>query len=236
MENEKLSGSFAQKYDPMSDSFVVVEKMNTEENKNKRFEPFSFFKFRKNRIMESEQDRPEQQPAQPVKPVQPVPDISTPPSSSQPTNPITTNPARPSNPQPMPPANASVVLARNAYNKLITLNALYQSLAINNPENADLFNDLASETAILQATMLSIYQNLTGNNFIPAQNQTAPVLSGNLCKDLIITQNLLQNIIDTVISLQRSVNVQSIDRQLAIITATLFSQKNKLSSLQTSCK
>ncbi len=240
MENEKLSGSFVQKYDPISDSFVVVENTNVEEkeNKQRKFEPFSFFKFRKNRIMESEQERPEQQPAhpeKPVQPVQPIPDIVTPPSSSQPARPVPPYPSRPSNPQPMPPANASVVLARNAYNKLVNLNTLYQNLAINSPENADLFSDLASETSILQATLLSIYQTLSGNNFVPSHNQNVPTLTGNLCQDLIISQNLLQNIIDTAISLQRSVSVQNIDRQLAIITATLLSQKNKLSSLQTTC-
>lgn len=227
MENEKLSGAFTQKYDPMSDSFVVVENKDTNDNKERRFEPFSFFK-RKNKIMESEPVpqppiQPSQPPQQPIQPVQ------------QPSNTITP-PNRPAQrPQHMPAPNSSVTLARNAYNRLATLDSLYQTMAEKYPDNTELFNDLANETAILQATMLTIYQTLSGNNFLPAQDHNKPNISGNKCADLITIQNYLQNTIDTVIALQRSVNVQNIDRQLAIITATLFSQKSRLSSLQTSC-
>ncbi len=227
MENEKLSGAFTQKYDPMSDSFVVVENNSANENKERKFEPFSFFR-RKNKIMESEPVplppiQPTQPPQQPMQPVQ------------QPSNTITPPNRPPQRPPHMPAPNSSVAIARNAYNRLATLDSLYQTMAVTYPENAELFNDLANETAILQATMLTIYQTLSGNNFLPAQEHNKPTISGNLCSDLITIQNYLQNTIDTVIALQRSVNVQSIDRQLAIITATLFSQKGRLSSLQTSC-
>ena len=221
MENEKLSQSFIQKYDPLADNFVIVENLSTTETfqqnqKQRRFEPFSFFRFRNRETKSLQNDPP---PALPEEP----PTAQIPPPLPQPIK-----------PQPMPPTN-SVILAKDIYNKLKILSSLYQTMVISDPSNASVYNSLISETAILENTMLAIYQLLSGNNFIPTQNQTSPILTGNICNDLVIVQSYLQSIIDDVIALQRSVNVSNVDRQLTIINATLFSQKSKLSTLQSTC-
>ena len=217
MENEKLSSAFIQKYDSLSDSFVVVknEKQNEESQKRRRFEPFSFF--RRNRVMQEENATPIQRE---VPPVQNVPEqrIET--------------PQRTVNPQPI---NQSVNLSAQAYNKIKILKSLYECLLEVDPNNSETFNNLISETSIIENTMLAIYQSLSGTNNVPAQNQTAPEMTKMRCRDLDTTEKYIQSTIDTVLSLQRAVNVPDIDRQLTIIGLTLLSQKSKINSLQTGC-
>ena len=229
MEKENLSQTFIQKYDALSDTFIVVEKANAThiEEKRRKFEPFSFFRFRgrEQKTMQSEEDV--RQPAPPQQ--------TPPPPIPQPQPPMPPRPPEPPRPQPIPPANTPVVLSRDAYNKLRTLNSLYQTLSISDPDNSELYNSLANETLILQNTMLSIYQLLAGNNSVPNQNQVMPTLNGNRCNDWLATQNYIQSIIDDVLALQRSVNIANVDRQLSIITATLLSQKSRISTLQMSC-
>ena len=232
MENENLSNAFVQKYDPVSDSFVVVESQSqTEENKSRKFEPFSFFKRNKTRAMESDSS---QQPApQPMPSPSPSnaypnsPNYSNEPSTSRPSY----NPNSPSRPGMQP--NTPVILSRDIFNRLRILNTLYQRMASTYPTRAELYDQLVNETQILQVTMLSIYQTLSGNNFRPEQRESVPSLTRNYCEDVLILQNYLQDIIDLTILLQRSVNVQNIDRQLTIINATLLSQQSKLTTEQT---
>lgn len=231
MENEKLSDKFAQKYEPLTDSFVVVQNANEEAPKPKR-EPFSFFKFKaRAKVMESEQVQPIENPEQ-------MENISRPPTQTPP--PSNQNPSRPAPPftPPAPPTQRPpmqhnvVTLAKNFYNRLVVLGLLYSEMERLCPQNAQIFEELHSENLILQSTSLLIYQSLSGNNYRPEQNKTTPTLSGNLCQDLIVVQNYLQETIELCLALQRSVNVQNIDRQLIILSTTLLSQKSKLSSLQ----
>ena len=238
MEKEKLSQAFIQKYDTLSDTFVIVKRTNEPQQETRRkFEPFSFFKFksRQNQVLQSDENQNVQEPVvpQPVQnqPVQPQPNdqYERPHQNYPPQQPM------PPRPQPVPPANTPVKLSRDAYNKLRILNSLYQNLANSDPTNSEIYNSLAGETLVLQTTMLSIYQLLSGNNSVPMQNQIMPPLTGNICTDLVTTNNYVQDIIDIVLSLQRSVNIQNVDRQLSIITATLLSQKSKLSTLQSTC-
>ena len=236
MENEKLSNKFVQKYDSLSDGFVVVQ--STEDVQKQKREPFSFFRFKpKAKAMESEPNRPANESInQPV--VNPPAENIAPPSNGG-SKPTTPDFDLPSSQKPLPQQlrphrepNNPVVLAKNFHNRLVVLGSLYETMAKTYPEHKDLFDDLYSETQILQATALVIYQTLSGNNFRPEQNKVVPTLYGNLCKDLIIVQNYLQETIDLCLALQRAVNVQNIDRQLFITNATLLSQKSKLSSLQ----
>lgn len=251
MENEKLSRSFIQKYDPLTDSFVVVQNQTNENNsqEKRRFEPFSFFKFKnRTRTMQDENLNsldPSQQPLIQPTPEQdnsnntqyptlnPTPVQNTP--HIQPTRPKPPQPPMPPRPQPVPPQNTPVILARDAYNRMRILSSFYQSMAVSDPSNAETYNSLAGEMLILETTMLSIYQLLSGNNFVPTQTMRTPTLTGNICTDLSTIQSFLQDTVDNVISLQRSVNISNVDRQLAIINATLLSQSNKLSTLQSSC-
>lgn len=236
MENEKLSNAYVQKYDPLSDSFVVVENSKSaEENKQRKFEPFSFFRRNKTKAMETDTIQPiAQQPIINPQPM-PQPNPSNPYPNPNRTEPTPTRP--PSLPNPpsrpnLPGANNPILISRNIYNKMKVLNSLYQTMAATYTTQAEIFNDLSSELDILQPTMLSIYQSLSGNNFAPQQRESTPILTRNYCQDLIIIQNYLQEIIDLSIALQRLVNVQNINRQLAIINATLLSQKSKLSTEQ----
>lgn len=231
MENEKLSNEYIQKYDPLSDTFVVVQNTKEDNSQKAKKEPFSFFKFRnRTKAMESENVQPVVPPTsvEPTPPSQPTPPSSSP---EQRPNPPINPPHSPSRPQ-LP--NSPVVISRNLYNRLLVLGSLYETMASFYPQNRELFDSLYNETLVLQSTMLMIYQSLSGNNFRPEQNRNTPTLTSNLCQDLIIVQNYLQETIDLTLSLQRAVNVQSIDRQLIIIYATLISQKSKLSSLQAS--
>ena len=213
MENENLSQSFIQKYDPLSDSFVVVLNQTKEEQpKQSKFEPFSFFRFnRKSQIAQDNSQPPQPQPS-PTPPQQPP----------QPT-------------QAYPTANQSVALARDSYNQLKILNSLYQSLAVSDCRNTALYNDLISQTDILISTVLSIYQLLSGTTFVPEQNQKSPKLTGENCIDRKLTEAYIQEVLNTILNLQRSVNVDNIDRQLMIISTTLLSQRSQLISLQASC-
>jgi hypothetical protein len=224
MEKENLSQSFIQRYEALSDSFVIVERENVEQ-KTRKFEPFSFFRFRnkEQKVLRNEES------------VTPQIGVQPPPPPAPPTPPVPPQPPRPPRPQPIPPQNTPVILARDIYNKLRILKTIYQSLEISDPENAEAYNALVNETLILETTMLSIYQLLGGNNFVPNQNQTVPILTGNICADLVITQNYIQDILDNVLALQRIVNISNVDRQLAIISATLLSQKSRINTLQMSC-
>ena len=229
MENEKLSNKFVQKYDPIADTFVVVQSTN-EEQKTKR-EPFSFFRLKqKTKAMESEIVQPIVQPNE-TKPTAPT-------NSATPTEELPTNRPIPShNPSQKPQMPTPVIIAKNFYNRLVVLGLLYGEMARQYPDHKQVFDDLYGENLILQSTALLIYQSLSGNNYRPEQNKTTPTLAGNLCKDLIIVQSYLQETIELCLSLQRAVNVPNIDRQLIIINTTLLSQKGKLSSLQSNnCK
>lgn len=196
MENEKLSKSFIQKYEPLSDSFVVVENhihSNNMEEKRKPF--FSFFKVRTNENVNALHDEQEN--------------------------------------QTQPESNSVVLLSRDAYNKSRILKTLYQNLALSIPQCEREFNELASEMTIIESTLLSIYQTLSGNNFAPEQTLSPTQLTGNIQTDIDLAKSLLQDLTNDVLSLQRSVNVQNIDRQLAIISTTLVSQANRLNNLNT---
>ncbi len=230
MENEKLSNAYVQKYDPISDSFVVVESQS--EQKQRKMEPFSFFR-RKTKVMESDNTMPTSDNPTILPDSQPMPQ----PAPSIPNNTVQPNPPAPPyspNPpqRPMPTPNTSVILARNLYNRMRILHSLYLSMARTYPTKNDFYTSLTNEISILQATILSIYQSLSGNNFVPEQRESVPILTRNYCQDIAIVQNYLQDVIELTISLQRAVNVQNIDRQLTIISATLLSQQNKLSTEQ----
>ncbi len=231
MENEKLSNKFVQKYDPIADTFVVVQSTNEEQKPKK--EPFSFFKLKpKTKAMESEVVQPIVEPNETdlIPPMAPPSPSPTSPSNRPVPPPAHRPPQKPSMPTP-------VIIAKNFYNRLIVLGLLYGEMARQYPEHQQLFDDLYNENLILQSTTLLIYQSLSGNNYRPEQYETSPTLTGYLCQDLIIVQNYLQETIEVCLSLQRAVNVPNIDRQLIIINTTLLSQKGKLSSLQTNnCK
>lgn len=229
MENEKLSSAFIQKYDPLSDSFVVVENEGQNElnQKRRRFEPFSFF--RRNKTLQEENITPRQNEViAPVQNEQPQMDERT----VIPQRPVEQVPPQRPAPQPV---NQSVRLSIDAYNKLRILNSLYHNLLEIDRNNEEEYNDLINETTIMQSTMLSIYQTLSGSNNIPPQNQSMPETTGLRCRDLSTTENFLQNTTSTVLALQRAVNVTNINRQLSIISLTLLSQKNRLNALQTGC-
>ena len=213
MENENLSQSFIQKYDPLSDSFVVVLNQTKEEQpKQRKFEPFSFFRFKTKSEIAQDNSQPTQLQPSPIPPQQ----------TPQPT-------------QTSPTANQSVTLARDAYNQLKILNSLYQTLSLSDCNNTALYNDLITQTDILISTVLSIYQLLSGTSVVPEQNQKSPVLTGEKCIDRKLTERYIQEVLNTILNLQRSVNVDNIDRQLMIISTTLLSQKSQLISLQASC-
>lgn len=197
MEKEHLSNFFIQKYDPMTDSFVVVENDTKEKRK---FMPLSFFRFNsKNKTMREETAEP-----------------TLPPNQVEQGNPVD--------------------LSKELYNRIKILSSLYNSMATIDPANANEYKTLAGETQILQNTTLSIYQILSGNNNVPEQTLSTPTLSNSTPTALGTVQEFLQTIIDTSLKLQRVVNVDNINRQLVIVTATLLSQKNKLSALQQACK
>lgn len=209
MENEKLSNAFIQKYEPLTDSFVVVEnhinrqeQTQAEEKKHSSF--FSFFRPRQRENVDAMHD------------------------NGQPTQPT---PAQPPQPTQTPESNSAVVLSRDAYNKSRILKSLYQNLALSIPQCEKEFNELAQEMAVIESTLLSIYQSLSGNNYAPEQNQPAVNLTGNIETDIGSAKTLLQDLTNDVLALQRVVNVPSIDRQLAIISTTLVSQANRLNSM-----
>lgn len=196
MENEKLSKSFIQKYEPLSDSFVVVENHIHSNNMEEKRKPiFSFFKVRTRENVNALHDEGQ--------------------SQTQPEN------------------NSVILLSRDAYNKSRILKTLYQNLALSIPQCEREFNELASEMAVIESTLLSIYQTLSGNNFVPEQTISPVELTGNIQTDIDSAKSLLQDLTNDVLSLQRSVNVQNIDRQLAIISTTLVSQANRLNNLST---
>lgn len=199
MENEKLSKSFIQMYEPLSDSFVVVENHIHSNNIEEKRKPlFSFFKVRTRENVNALHNEQENQ-----------------------------------TPQTQPENNSVVLLSRDAYNKSRILKTLYQNLALSIPQCEREFNELASEMAVIESTLLSIYQTLSGNNFVPEQTISPVELTGNIQTDINSAKSLLQDLTNNVLSLQRSVNVQNIDRQLAIISTTLVSQANRLNNLNT---
>lgn len=196
MENEKLSKSFIQKYEPLSDSFVVVENHIHSNNMEEKRKPiFSFFKIRTRENVNALHDEGQS--------------------------------------QTQPETNSVVILSRDAYNKSRILKTLYQNLALSIPQCEREFNELTSEMAVIESTLLSIYQTLSGNNFVPEQTLSPVELTGNIQTDIDSAKSLLQDLTNDVLSLQRSVNVQNIDRQLAIISTTLVSQANRLNNLNT---
>ena len=198
MEKENLSQTFIQKYDKLSDSFVVVENKEEKEQKTRqrRFEPFSFFNLNNKAQANQESDQT----------------------------------------SPPPVSNPAVSISKDLYNMLKILESLYQNLSLTDFENSSLYDELAAETSILSSTMLSIYQLLSGTTSIPNQNQKAPILTGEICSDRITVEKYIQKTINYLLKLQNMINVDNIDRQLVIITLTLFSQKNQLKDLQSSCR
>lgn len=142
-------------------------------------------------------------------------------------------PMPPQNP-PFPNQQQPVELSRNIYNKLNILNMLYQDLQNFNTSYNEQFRDMISELRIITFAMLRIYQDLSGRQNVPIQNQRKPNF-GSFYQGVVVTSNYLRSIMFDVRNLQRMVDVQNIDRQLIIINFTLQAQQSQLQQMRQDC-
>ena len=165
-----------------------------------------------------EQPQPPQQPLpQPIPPKPPL----TPPRPQQPSV-----------------SKRVVGLVVEIYYELGNLRSLYNQLAGFAPRENDvtLLNSYANEVLVLQGAMNEIHKTLTGEILPPTSNlYLTPVLTGDYCTDLNTTYKFIVNLNSKVLRLIRIIDISSINRQLAIISATLNNQINVLNSLNNAC-
>ena len=171
--------------------------------------------------------QPPQQPPQQQPPQQPLP---------QPIPPKP--PLTPPRPQQPSVSKRVVDLVVEIYYELGILRSLYNQLAGFAPRENDvtLLNSYANEVLVLQGAMNEIHKTLTGKILPPTSNlYLTPVLTGDYCTDLNTTYKFIVNLNSKVLRLIRIIDISSINRQLAIISATLNNQINVLNSLNNAC-
>jgi len=149
-------------------------------------------------------------------------------------------PFPPFQPRPIvPPAsNRAFLLLTELYYELGNLQSLYSQIATYAPDvNASSqLNAYANEVFILRQAVFEIYRTLTGRILPPASGRyLSPILTGDYCTDLGITYNLASAITTILLQLIRIIDVNSINRQLAIISATINNQMNGLNNLMNVC-
>ena len=176
-----------------------------------------------------------QQPSQPPN----IPPLSRPrpPELPRPPEPMRPQPPRPL-PPPPPAGNRTTRLVRELYYKLGNLELLYSQLSASAPsqEESTQLSSYANETLILQNAMAEIYRTLTGRAInIPNRDFPLPVLTGEYCPDLTTTYNYLSNISTEILRLIRIVDINSINRQLIIISTTITNQLNGLNNIISLC-
>lgn len=132
------------------------------------------------------------------------------------------------------PGRQPVELSRDIYNKLNILTMLYQNLLNFNTDYDAQFQEMISELRIVTFAMLRIYQDLSGRQNIPIQNQRIPSFD-NFCQGVTVASNYLRGIMFDVRNLQRLTDIQSIDRQLIIINFTLQAQQSQLQQIRQDC-
>lgn len=137
-------------------------------------------------------------------------------------------------PQRPPQNNLPAEISKDIYNKLLVLNALYQDLINFNTQYTSQIKEMMDELRIVTFAILRIYQNLSGRNNIPLQNQRKPQFS-SFCNGVVVTMNYLRGIMFDIRRLQRLVEINNIDRQLIIINFTLQSQQSQLQQMREDC-
>lgn len=143
-------------------------------------------------------------------------------------------PSRPPVPPRPPQAQQPVQLSRDIYNKLLILNELYGDLLTYNTQYNDEIRDMIAELRIVTFAMLRIYQTLSGRNNIPLQNIRKPRFNG-FCNGVVVCINWIRDIMFDIRRLQRLVEITNIDRQLIIINFTLQSQLSQLMQMRQEC-
>lgn len=185
---------------------------------------------------------------------QPQPQLIQPPQQTpqQPKQNSSQQPPQQPLPQPIPPkppltpprpqqpsvSKRVVDLVVEIYYELGNLRSLYNQLAGFAPRENDvtLLNSYANEVLVLQGAMNEIHKTLTGEILPPTSNlYLTPVLTGDYCTDLNTTYKFIVNLNSKVLRLIRIIDISSINRQLAIISATLNNQINVLNSLNNAC-
>ena len=175
-------------------------------------------------------------PPQTNQPPRPTPPPQNPPQQNfprpEPPRPVPPPPPMPSRPS-IPAGNRAVRLTEEIYYGLGNLQNFYTQLAQTSPvEYQNTFNSFANETIILRGAVAEIYRTLTGRTippFSPFYQQQTP--SGDFCIDLRTAKNLLASLSNSVLNLIRLVDIDSINRQLIIISVTLNNQTNFLNSI-----
>lgn len=192
-------------------------------------------------------------PFAPVPPVQPpfVPGPQPVPRPPQPRPPFAPFPPRPPV-QPRPPftpappifppfppaSNRAILLLTQLYYDLGNLQFLYLQLASYTPDvnSASQLNTYANEVLILRQTVLEIYRTLTGRTLLPTSSRyLAPALTGDYCTDLGIVYNFASSISSVILQLLRIIDINTINRQLTIILATINNQLIGLNNLMSVC-
>ncbi|MDD4686311.1 MAG: hypothetical protein PHI76_03425 [Clostridia bacterium] len=184
-----------------------------------------------------------QPPAMPQPPVMPQP--------QRPPQQIPTMPGRPVFPprqQPFPPfqprpivppaSNRAFLLLTELYYELGNLQSLYMQIATYAPDvNASSqLNAYANEVFILNQAVFEIYRTLTGRILPPTSNRyPTPILTGDYCTDLGIAYNLASSISTIILQLIRIIDVNNINRQLVIISATINNQMSGINNLMSVC-
>ena len=146
-------------------------------------------------------------------------------------------PNRPPNNPSHPPykPNYAVKLSREIYNDFDVLIKAYKDLLKISNEDELKINNLENQMLILKATMGNIYRTLSGNTLPPLSGQKID-LKDNYCASLYIIAEYLEFTNEKVIKLMQAVSIQSIDRQLFIINATLNTQEKTVRNLYNECR
>lgn len=187
-------------------------------------------------------------PTQPTAPTQPPfapvqPPFAPSPLPTQPRPPFQPAPRPPFQPAPRPPmfppaSNRAISLLTELYYNLGNLQILYLQLATYAPDinSANQLNTYANEVFILRQTVLEIYRTLTGRTLPPTSNRyLIPVLTGNYCTDLGTVYGFASSISALILQLLRIIDINTINRQLTIILATINNQLIGLNNLMNVC-
>lgn len=128
-------------------------------------------------------------------------------------------------------------LARRSYLKLLELIENYNAVIANSTEDATIneFKNAKSQVQILAVVMRNIYKSIGGSktNF-GVQGMQAP--SRQFCASVRKANSTLNEAISLIIRLKRVVNINSINRQLIIMLATLNNQRALVNSYLEICK
>lgn len=130
----------------------------------------------------------------------------------------------------------STRVARLTYFDLLDMVDTYQSLAaMAKTRDVEVIQNLTSQTRILSAVMLKIYQQLSNSNRIPRRTDPAGQLPKNYCAAIDITGERLDKVSKDLFRLRRLVDINNINRQLFIMQSIVENQFNTLNNLRKNC-